>query len=65
MVSCLGESVGSVDEGRDAVEDVDEGGPPEGDVGGHPGSEDEDGDAFPRYLGKRTPLWTQAKTVLR
>ena len=62
-MSCLGESVGSVDEGRDAVEDVDEGGPPEDDVGGHPISDD--GDAFPRYFGNRTPLWTHANTVLR
>ena len=62
MVSCLGESVGSVDVGRGIV-DVEEGGAPEDEVG-QPGS-DEGGEGDPRYLGSRTPLWTQAKTVLR
>ena len=59
MVSCLGESVGSVDDddGRDAV-DVEGGGAPEDDDVGHPGCSS-------RYLGRRTPLWTQAKTALR
>lgn len=58
MVSCLGESVGSVDEGLVAL-GVEVGGVPEDDVGLYPGSCDR------RYLGNRTPLWTQAKTVLR
>ena len=48
MVSCLGESVGSVDDGRDAV-DVEEGGAPDEDVG-HPG-------AFSRYFGNWRQLY--------
>ena len=48
MVSCLGESVGSVDDGRDAV-NVEEGGAPDEDVG-HPG-------AFSRYFGNWRQLY--------